>query len=101
VDSATGVPQATTLGLALRSSTTVGTEFSFVRFTFPAPPLLRPGKQYALVLTMIDAMVEEEGWNTQWRVSDPCPGGSLFLTFGSNAFTPLEGSAFYRTFVTA
>ena len=99
VSPATGAPEATTLALALHPAADVSTAFNWVHFTFPAPPLLRPGQHYALVLTMLDPIVAEEGWKTQWRDSDPCPGGTLFFANGSAPFIPEPGSGLYRTYV--
>src|SRR5688572_12404380 len=51
VNPATGVPQETTLGVALRPSNTVSdTALTWVHFSFSNPPKLKPGRQYALVI---------------------------------------------------
>jgi hypothetical protein len=53
VNPATGAPQLTTLGVAHRHSNEISdTTPAWVRFNFPSPQRLRPGRQYALVITL-------------------------------------------------
>lgn len=87
VNPATGVPQETTLGVALRPSNTVSdTALTWVHFSFSNPPKLKPGRQYALVIQRFNTT---DGWNTLRRTGDPCPGGQLFVSDLNGSFIPI------------
>lgn len=100
VDPATGVPLHVVLGVALRPSSTVSSvTMTWVDFTFPIPPKLAPGRQYALVLARLDTT---DQWTTLRRTNNPCPGGRLFVTNPAGDFVFLDNlnpGIGYRTVV--
>jgi hypothetical protein len=100
VDPATGVPQQTTLGVTLRSSDDVSnTELVPVRFDFPVPYQLQPGRRYALALSLVNST---SGWFMDLRNSDFCPGTELFVASASSGFSKLPGfGAAFQTIVKA
>lgn len=95
-----GVPLNVVLGVALRPSSTVSnTTMAWVDFTFPIPPKLAPGRQYALVLARLDTT---DRWMTLRRTNNPCPGGRLFVTNPAGDFVFLDNlnpGVGYRTVV--
>ena len=98
VDAGPGTPQHTTLAIAQRSTDSVSdTELKPVRFTFPTPPTLLAGKRYALVLMLFDPT--DDGWQVERRISNPCPGGTLFIMNPPGPFSALSSGLPFRTYV--
>lgn len=100
VRAGTGMPEETTLALAQRSSASLPDDtLDWVRFDFPSPPQLQPGRQYAIVLSLLGSTA---GWVTESRSPDPCPGGTLFLSNNGSPFDFASGFDMpYQTFVKA
>lgn len=98
VDPATGFPQGVTLGLARRSATGISaTTIEPVKFTFPTPPRLLPGRQYALALTLVNSTSR---WWTHRKAPSDCPGGKLFIPGITGGYVEVSGFVIpYQTFV--
>lgn len=99
---ASGAPTLETLAVARRSSDDVSdTALDWVTFRLPNPPTLKPGQRNALVLTMIGG-TGVEGWVTEHRSNDPCPGGEFFVANPTGPFFLRAGTDTpFATFVTA
>lgn len=97
VNQATGVPEETVLGGVLRSANLISaTSPTWVRFDLPVPVQLLPGRQYALVLTLLGA----GGWFTLSRTSAECPDSALFIAEPDGPFLPNDIVDLpYQTFV--
>ena len=97
VNQATGVPEGKLLSVVVRSADRISyTTLTWVRFDLPEPVRLLPGRQYALVLTLIGTA----GWFTESRLAGECPGGHLFNASLTGSFSPDPlASLPYKTFV--
>lgn len=101
VDPGTGLPIGAPLAFAERPASEVsGTALDWVAFTFPTPPPLVPGRQYALVLTTRGGASLDDGYTLEHRTLDPCPGGFFSLANPDGPFGPRpETDIAYQTFV--
>lgn len=98
VDPATGVPQQNTIASAIKPAVDVSRNLDLVSFTFSDPPTLRPGRQYAILLSWPGGSFLIE----LVRPGALCPGGEHFTSFQATGpfQRPLEPEdMYYRTFV--